>query len=281
LWVTAKRIIGGSAYRSVEKMSTRFLGTDTDNAEFLDSFVKVDNRQTVESIAYTNPAVVTLTSHGYSDGDTVTFRTSDCMFSDTCIHYEDYIVSNSTANTFQLQDDQGSDVDLTGFNESESVTVGKKQSVVNQLNHLEGETVNVFADGVEQPSKTVSNGQITLDSSASRIIAGVGYTSILELFPPGSDGELTTVSSKPKRTREVLIQLYKTLGVEFGFDNYHDIPFLDSTTPLGRAAPLVTGFTEKYPADVDYERQNGLKIRTTQAYPCTIVGVFQEVEFVK
>lgn len=56
-------------------------------------------------------------------------------------------------------------------------------NVISGLGHLEGRTVSVFADGMQQASKIVKNGAITLDQSASNIAIGLPYTSTLVTVP--------------------------------------------------------------------------------------------------
>jgi len=54
-------------------------------------------------------------------------------------------------------------------------------STISGLDHLEGERVAVWADGAVQTSKIVNGaGQITLDTVASRVIAGLPYRSTIK-----------------------------------------------------------------------------------------------------
>ncbi|MBK1671171.1 hypothetical protein CKO28_24505 [Rhodovibrio sodomensis] len=52
------------------------------------------------------------------------------------------------------------------------------------LDHLEGRSVSVLADGIVKPPVTVSGGAIQLDTPAGAIVAGLGYTHIVEPLPP-------------------------------------------------------------------------------------------------
>jgi hypothetical protein len=60
---------------------------------------------------------------------------------------------------------------------------GAPATVFSGLDHLEGQSVDVLADGAPHPAKTVALGQITLDYPASRVIVGLGYVSKLETMP--------------------------------------------------------------------------------------------------
>jgi hypothetical protein len=56
------------------------------------------------------------------------------------------------------------------------------------LDHLDGQTVAVVADGVVQPSRTVSGGSITLDRPARKVEAGLPFTHVIEPLPPNPIG---------------------------------------------------------------------------------------------
>ena len=52
------------------------------------------------------------------------------------------------------------------------------------LDHLEGRTIKVVADGVPLGNHVVTSGQVVLDVAASTIEAGLGYTHIIEPLAP-------------------------------------------------------------------------------------------------
>ena len=57
------------------------------------------------------------------------------------------------------------------------------------LNHLNGMSVSIVADGVVLPSQTVVGGQITLDEPALKVEIGLPFTHIVEPLPPSATGE--------------------------------------------------------------------------------------------
>lgn len=68
--------------------------------------------KTITNITNANPGVVTSASHGYSDGDEIYV---DSIVGMTQLNYRNYLVANSTTNTFTLQDLHGNDIDTTNF----------------------------------------------------------------------------------------------------------------------------------------------------------------------
>jgi hypothetical protein len=60
------------------------------------------------------------------------------------------------------------------------VTLEPASATVPGLAHLNGKSVAILADGIEQPAQVVSGGSITLDAPASVVVVGLPYESILQ-----------------------------------------------------------------------------------------------------
>lgn len=75
-----------------------------------------------------------------------------------------------------FDDDLNLDSALTG-------TAGSPTTSWSGLDHLEGQTVSILADGVVHANKTVSSGAVTLDAAASAVEIGLSYTHIVEPLP--------------------------------------------------------------------------------------------------
>lgn len=56
------------------------------------------------------------------------------------------------------------------------------------LDHLEGQTVSIVADGVVHRPLAVHEGSVTLDAPASHVVVGLPFTHVVEPLPPGSGG---------------------------------------------------------------------------------------------
>ena len=89
-----------------------------------------------------------------------------------------FLVSRSGGVFIETLDD-GLNVD-SGL----SGTSASPKSTWTGLDHLEGETVAILADGAEQGAKTVSAGAVTLDEPASTTQIGLAYTHTVEPLPP-------------------------------------------------------------------------------------------------
>jgi hypothetical protein len=62
---------------------------------------------------------------------------------------------------------------------------GAPTTTISGLDHLEGETVAILADGDVMPQAVVTNGSITLQAEASKVHVGLPYVSELESLPVG------------------------------------------------------------------------------------------------
>ena len=99
-----------------------FKTADTYALEFGDQYMRVfrnglqvlvDSEKNVSAITKADPGVFTSSSHGLSNGDEVyLYNTGGGM---TELVARNYLIANSTANTFTLTDLFGSDIDTTSF----------------------------------------------------------------------------------------------------------------------------------------------------------------------
>jgi hypothetical protein len=76
-----------------------------------------------------------------------------------------------------FDDDYNVDAGLKG-------TADTSKSTWSGMDHLEGKTIKVVADGTPLGEFVVAGGQITIDVMASAVEAGLGFTHIIEPLPP-------------------------------------------------------------------------------------------------
>lgn len=79
---------------------------------FKDEGVILEANKAITGATAANPVVITLVSHGYSDGDEVFISSVGGM---TELNGKYYLVANKTANTFELTDVDGNNIDGTAF----------------------------------------------------------------------------------------------------------------------------------------------------------------------
>ena len=162
---------------------------------------------------------------------------------------------------------------------------GSPASVFTGLDHLEGETVDVLADGTAHPSVVVTSGQVTLNADYSDVLVGMGFDS--EVWPNLADipTQLGTVIGKMQRSTYVDIDFYNTLGgyigrvdSEDGTTHEEEIIYRVPGDLTGTAVPLWTGIKHlSFPEGFD--RKVSYYIKQTQPLPMTIRAAVDTVEY--
>lgn len=152
---------------------------------------------------------------------------------------------------------------------------GAAVTTVSGLDHLEGETVKVLADGSAHPDCEVVSGAITLSRSATKVHAGLGYSSngkTLRYEAGAADG---TAQGKTQRINRVAFRFHETVGCKFGpdEDNLDEITFRMPSDPMDQPVPLFSGDkSQEWPGG--YYSGAQIYFRQEQPLPFTLLGVF-------
>ena len=170
----------------------------------------------------------------------------------------------------------GTDISDAFFVDSGLTYSGTATTTITGLNHLEGQTVQILADGSAHPDKTVSGGSITLDRSASKVHIGLGYSSIIKTLRLEGGANDGVSQGKIKRIHGVTARFLDTVGAELGpeITSLDRIPFRDSSMAMDVAVPMFTGDKEiSFPAGYDNDAQ--VVIRQSQPLPMTVVAIMR------
>lgn len=156
---------------------------------------------------------------------------------------------------------------------------GSETTSVSGLDHLEGETVKVIADGAAHPDKVVTSGAVSLDRGATDVHVGLGYTSILQTMRVEAGGTEGTSQGKTKRIRDVTVRLFRSVGAKIGPEEatLDIIPFRSSAELMDNAVPLFTG-DKTIEFDGDYDREGFVVVQQDQPLPITIVAIFPRLQ---
>ena len=171
--------------------------------------------------------------------------------------------------------DFGEDVEDAFFVDSGATYSGSAATNITGLDHLEGQTVSILANGAVHPDKVVSSGAVTLDFSVTKAHIGLNFTSTLQTMRIDAGGTEGTAQGKTKRIHEVVLRLFRTVGVLVGSSETEidRIPFRSSAGAMTSATPLFTG-------DKEIEFRGGfdtdgfIVVQQNQPLPLTIIGIF-------
>lgn len=110
------------------------------------------------------------------------------------------------------------------------------------LDHLEGKTVSILADGNVVPSQVVTNGMITLNRNVSSIVAGLPYKTQIETLQMNVDLRDGTSQDRTMKVEHVTLSLFRSRGFTVGPDDSTQIEAKARTTEnYGEPIALFTG----------------------------------------
>lgn len=147
------------------------------------------------------------------------------------------------------------------------------------LDHLEGETVHVVADGAYLGEMEVEDGEIELDSAATVVHAGLHYRGLLKSSNIDSGGMNGPAGNKKKIVNKVVINFLDTLGAKYGTDEYEgqQIDYRNTADTIGRPPPLFTGPLEGAVLDVSDHTKHICIVQDTPL-PCTVLSIDPSIE---
>lgn len=155
---------------------------------------------------------------------------------------------------------------------------GAAATTISGLDHLEGETVAILADGAVHPQRTVSGGAITLQSAATKVQVGLPYTAKGQTLRAEAGAADGTAQGKTKRWSRVVMRFLETLGIKVGpnADNTTRITFRTSSDPTNAPPPLFTGDKE-VPWESGYDMDGYIYWEQDQPLPATILCITGQI----
>jgi hypothetical protein len=286
-----RRVINGQVRRFVERMASRQV-YDVQDSFFVDAGLSFDNPVAISAITSANPAAVTTTTpHGLTTGDLVDIEgtqsfnplyplTSDDRLVAHATAGQRYQVTVTGANAFTLRDY------LTGaaVNGSAWVAWGrggnvrKALAVFRGLEHLNGKTVSILANGDVQPPQTVFNGSVTLVRAASRVHVGLPYFCDLKTLAldagPSSGGAM---QGRKKVIPYVTVRMERTRGMSVGPREDKQVEMKQGPGAYNTPTGLYTG-DYKLSVPGDWSTGGQLFFRQSYPLPATILGLIPEVQ---
>lgn len=315
IWIAVQRTVNSVTKRFIEYLMPRDFGSDQKDCYFVDCGITNDEgtAKNVTGVTQDHPTKVTAPGHSFVADDKVKFKniegseelngqvwtvqnpagdtfelkeTDDYSDWDSGItYYEGNIVKYGTKNYIALQESTNKQPDvetdywaLWPTTYTSGGTVEKVVNEVSGLDHLEGEIVDILADGATHPQKTVASGKVTLDRYANKIHVGLHYNSDIQPMRLEGGGMYGTAQGKIKSINRITIRFYKTLGCKIGPDADHLrlIVFRKGSDPMDSPPPLYTGDKEKV-FNSGWDKEGNIYIRQDQPLPMSILAIMPEV----
>jgi hypothetical protein len=238
VWCVVKRLVNGVTKRHIERFTidnrAKQEASDADNLWYLDAGVK--------------PVSAWSDADSYSVDDVVSFSSSQYI----CTVAHSATATDPLVNTSQWD-------------------VVANPLIISGLDHLEGETVCVLADGIKG-EYIVNTGSITLTTPADTVIVGLPVTSEFEPL----DLEVQGSAGKRKQLYQSKLMMHKSLGGAVAFDGqeYQDIVYHTSGELMDSSIPLKSGYAEVF-HESSHARQKYWRIKHDEPHPFTLQAVVQ------
>lgn len=150
---------------------------------------------------------------------------------------------------------------------------GAAVSSLSGLGHLEGQTVQVLADGAVHPDRVVTGGSIALARSASKVSVGLRYVARVRTLDPEVQTATGPSQGKVRRIERVTFRVVDTFNLKFAANGreLEIIPFRGSAMPMG-SIELFTG-DKRVLVQHSPERQFELLVQSDTPHPCTVLAI--------
>lgn len=151
---------------------------------------------------------------------------------------------------------------------------GPLATTITGLSHLEGETVDVLADGTPHASQVVTGGEIELTRQAQIVHVGFNFESRLQTMRLEGGSENGSAQTKAKSISETWLRLKDTLGGRAGpsFDRTDPIKGLSPASYVGSTPPLFGGDYELV-MPADFGTDGHICVVQDQPLPMTLVAL--------
>lgn len=282
LYLVVRRRIDGVDRRYVERMASR-RDRSSEESYFVDCGLTYDGRnddagktlQLSGGVDWKYPEEVTLTAAGHAP-----------------------FTAGSVGSHYALNGSQGrARVEVVGYISATVVTVrlliicpedlrgaqvsnwARQVDRLSGLDHLEGKTVSILADGNVHPQRVVTGGVIDLASHAGLVHAGLPYESDLETLDIELQNANETVINKKIAVTNLTVLVEKSRGIFAGKDADHLYEHKQRATEgYEQPVDMLTGQAEIGISN-DWQSKGRIFIRQSDPLPLTVLGVIPEATF--
>jgi hypothetical protein len=153
---------------------------------------------------------------------------------------------------------------------------GTATTSITGLDHLEGQTVQILADGSTHADKIVSSGAITLDRSAKKVRVGLGYNSILQTMRIEGGSAEGTGQGKVKRISKVVLRLFNTVGVKCGpsLTNLETVSFRTTSSDMDNPVSTLLAGDKTVEFTDDYNSDGFIFVKQDQPLPMSLLALY-------
>lgn len=279
VWVVVKRTINGETKRYIEVFENIIPPTYQEDCLYLHSALNYNayeqNTDSTISLSATSGTITITASTTALDG-AIEGRRIRAVDSNEQTIGECRIESNSSGT---LTCTVVKDFDSTSY---EGTEWGLSVESLSGLDHLEGKSVKVLADGgTDLPDKTVSAGSITLEYNYFKVAVGLPYRQKVVTLPFEAGGAKGTAQGKKQRINQIAFKVnnshkgFLTAGDE---DDVEKINWRDPSVDMGTPEQLYTGILPNINFRDDYQYGSQVYIINDDPLPIEILSIMCSLE---
>jgi hypothetical protein len=156
---------------------------------------------------------------------------------------------------------------------------GSPATTISGLYHLEGQTVDILADGAVEPRQAVTNGSVTLTMAASKVHLGLNIVADLRTLPLAMEGAQASGQGTMKSVNKVHLRVSQSSLVKAGpaFDRLREYPARAVADPYGSPPALRDGELS-LSIDPSWNTDAAVCIRQDLPVPLTVLSMTLEVQ---
>lgn len=171
-----------------------------------------------------------------------------------------------------------SDTSHLNYMDCSAVYEGEPTTVVSGIDFLEGQTIQILADGSEQPEQVVQNGSITLNQPAQVVKIGLGYDKTLTTMDLNIARQDGTGIGRPKSVGVIKLLLQDSWGGNIEVLGNSKTRLIQKSLPLKYNAPLVleSGLTT-VAINSCYDDRLYIKLSQPSPVPLNVLSILADV----
>lgn len=150
------------------------------------------------------------------------------------------------------------------------------------LDHLEGETVVIWADGVDVGTDTVVSGSVTLSSAPTTACVGLGYTWQYKTSKLAYAAAMGTALNQKKRVNQlgIIAQNLHPTAFQYGpdFDHLYDLPAVEGGQVIDSDAIRAEYDEETFPFAGVWDTDSRICLQGSAPKPCTLLAIVFNIE---
>ena len=150
---------------------------------------------------------------------------------------------------------------------------GASASTISGMDHLEGESVDILSAGSVVTGKSVSSGDVTLDTASTKVHIGLNYVPELETLEAATEDREGPLQGYSKQITNIIIQLVNSQGGLYGPDSSTTDPIEYKNTTL-----LYTGWTEDQSFDEGSDASATVYIKCDKPLPLQVAAILIDID---